>query len=73
MAFTLLSILAFIIAFILIYFKQKTLRYKIITSVMVTLLAILLFYIVVILLWNVSENPSEERLIQGASRDSVSS
>jgi hypothetical protein len=62
MAFTLLIFLALLNAFIFIYFKQKTLRYKILTSVMVCVLAILLFYIVVIVLWNSSTDPAESRL-----------
>jgi uncharacterized membrane-anchored protein len=62
MAFTLLIFLALLNAFIFIYFKQKTLRYKILTSVMVCVLAILLFYIVVIFLWNSSTDPAESRL-----------
>ena len=62
MAFTLILFLAIIITFIFIYFKQKTLRYKIITSVMVVVLAILLFYVIVIALWNSSTDPAESRL-----------
>ena len=62
MALTLIPFLAIIVTFIFIYFKQKTLRYKIITSVLVVVLAIFLFYIVVIALWNSSSNPAESRL-----------
>jgi hypothetical protein len=62
MAFTLLIFLALLNAFIFIYFRQKTLRYKIFTSIIACILAILLFYIVVIFLWSASENPAESRL-----------
>jgi len=69
MAFTLILFLAIIVTFIFIYFKQKTFRYKIITSVMVVLLAILLFYILVIVLWNSSSNPAETRLRDRATTE----
>jgi len=69
MAFTLLPFLALIIAFIFIYFKQKTLQYKIITSVLVVILAIVLYYIVVIFLWNTSGNPAEKRLLERATTE----
>jgi len=58
MAFTLIPFLAIIITFIFIYFKQKTLRYKIITSVLVVVVAMVLFYLIVIALWNSSTNPA---------------
>jgi uncharacterized membrane-anchored protein len=67
MAFTLLIFLALLNAFIFIYFKQKTLQYKILTSIIACVLAILLFYIVVIFLWRASENPAEERLLQSTT------
>ena len=63
MVFTFLLFLAIIITFIFIYFKQKTLRYKIITSVMVVVVAMVLFYVIVIALWNSSTNPAETRFI----------
>ena len=67
MAFTLLIFLALLNAFIFIYFKQKTLRYKILISIIACVLATLLFYIVVIFLWRTSENPAEERLLQSTT------
>jgi protein-S-isoprenylcysteine O-methyltransferase Ste14 len=62
MAFILILFLAIIVTFIFIYFKQKTLRHKIITSIIVIVLGILLFYVIVIALWNSSTNPAETRL-----------
>jgi len=58
MVFTFLLFLAVIVTFIFIHFRQKTLLYKIITSVLVVVVAIVLFYVIVIALWNSSTNPA---------------
>ena len=62
MVFTFLLFLAVIVTFIFTYFRQKTLRYKIITSVIMVAVAIILFYVIVIALWNSSTDPAESRL-----------
>lgn len=73
MVFTLLLFIGIVVAFVFIYFKQKTLQYKVITSVFIALLAIILFYVVVIVLWNSAEDPARERSLQNTVRDSISS
>ena len=72
MALILLFLLAAIVAYIFLGLEHKSLRYKIITSAIVIITGIALFYLLVIVLWNSSHSPAEERLKEKLEHESRS-
>ena len=62
MALTAVLIIMSVVAFIFLYFKDKSLTYKLVASAVITVISIALFYLFIVVAWNSSKIPAEERL-----------